>query len=91
MAFGGRILPGDEGAKYINSPETAIYNKSRILFGFDITKSFARDKGEVIVVEGYFDLISLFRAGVTNVVAASGTGFTPEQASLLSRFCERVV
>jgi len=91
VAFGGRIMPGDEGAKYINSPETDIYKKSRILYGFDISKNSARDKNEAIVVEGYFDLISLFRAGITNVVAASGTGFTPQQASLLSRFCERIV
>jgi DNA primase len=91
VAFGGRAMPGDEGAKYINSPETDVYKKSRILYGFDISKNSVREKNEVIVVEGYFDLISLFQAGITNVVAASGTGFTAEQASLLSRFCERVV
>ncbi len=91
VAFGGRVMPGDEGAKYINSPETDVYKKSRILYGFDISKNTVRDKNEAIVVEGYFDLISLFKAGITNVVAASGTGFAPEQASLLSRFCERVV
>ncbi|UCC78790.1 MAG: DNA primase [Candidatus Zixiibacteriota bacterium] len=91
VAFGGRIMPGDEGAKYINSPETDVYKKSRILYGFDISKNTVREKNEAIVVEGYFDLISLFRAGIGNVVAASGTGFAPEQASLLSRFCERVV
>lgn len=91
VAFGGRILPGDEGAKYINSPETDVYKKSRILYGFDISKNSVREKNEAIVVEGYFDLISLYKAGINNVVAASGTGFTPEQASLLSRFCERAV
>jgi len=91
VAFGGRAMPGDEGVKYINSPETDIYKKSRILYGFDIAKDTVREKNEVVVVEGYFDLISLSQAGITNVVAASGTGFTPEQASLLSRFCERVV
>ena len=90
VAFGGRIMPGDEGAKYINSPETEVYKKSRILYGLDISKNSMREKNEAVVVEGYFDLISLFQAGITNVVAASGTGFTPEQASLLSRFCERV-
>lgn len=91
VAFGGRAMPGTEGAKYINSPETVIYNKSRILYGFDIAKNAARDKNEVVVVEGYFDLISLFMTGITNIVAVSGTGFTAEQASLLSRFCERVI
>ncbi|UCE66317.1 MAG: DNA primase [Candidatus Zixiibacteriota bacterium] len=91
VAFGGRIMPGDEGAKYINSPETDVYKKSRILYGLDISKNSMREKNEAVVVEGYFDLISLFQAGITNVVAASGTGFASEQASLLSRFCGRVV
>jgi DNA primase len=91
IAFGGRIMPGDEGAKYINSPETEIYKKSRTLYGLDISKNPVRENNEAIVVEGYFDLISLVQAGIPNVVAVSGTGFTPEQASLLSRFCERVV
>jgi DNA primase len=91
IAFGGRIMPGDEGAKYINSPETEIYRKGRILYGLDISKNPVRENNEAIVVEGYFDLISLVQAGIPNVVAVSGTGFTPEQASLLSRFCERVV
>jgi DNA primase len=91
VAFGGRAMPGDEGAKYINSPETVVYKKGGLLYGFDISKNSVREKNEAVVVEGYFDLISLFRAGITNVVAASGTGFTSDQASLLSRFCDRVV
>jgi len=91
VAFGGRILPGDDGAKYINSPETEVYKKGRILYGLNISKNPVRENNEAVVVEGYFDLISLAQAGILNVVAASGTGFTEEQASLLSRFCERVV
>lgn len=91
VAFGGRIMPGDEGAKYINSPETEVYKKGRILYGLNISKNPVRENNEAIVVEGYFDLVSLAQAGIPNVVAASGTGFTDEQAALLSRFCERVV
>lgn len=91
VAFGGRIMPGDEGAKYINSPETEVYKKGRILYGLTTSKNPVRENNEAIVVEGYFDLVSLAQAGIPNVVAASGTGFTEEQASLLSRFCERVV
>jgi DNA primase len=91
VGFGGRVLPGDDGPKYINSPETEIYKKGKILFGLDLSKDHIRDKNEAIVVEGYFDLISLYQNGIKNVVAVSGTGFTQDQASLLARFCERIV
>lgn len=91
VGFGGRILSGDEGPKYINSPETEIYKKGKILFGLEITKDHIRQRNEAIVVEGYFDLIALYQNGVRNVVAVSGTGFTPEQAALLARFCEKAV
>ncbi len=90
VAFGARIMPGQEGPKYINSPETEIYKKGRILFGFDIARNYIREKNQAVVVEGYFDLISLRQAGIANVVAVSGTGFTGEQAALLARFCEQV-
>ena len=91
VGFGGRVLPGDEGPKYINSPETEIYKKGKILFGLDLSKDAIREKNEAIVVEGYFDLISLYQAGIKNVVAVSGTGFTSEQAQLLARFCDHIV
>jgi DNA primase len=91
VGFGGRVLPGDDSPKYINSPETEVYKKGRILFGLDISKNDVRAKNEAVVVEGYFDLITLNQSGITNAVAASGTGFTVEQAALLARFCERVV
>jgi DNA primase len=91
IGFGGRVLPGDDSAKYINSPETDVYKKSRILYGLDISKNDLRAKNEAVVVEGYFDLITLYQYGIKNVVAVSGTGFTSEQATLLARFCERVV
>jgi DNA primase len=91
VGFGGRVLPGDDSPKYINSPETDVYKKGRILFGLGISKNDVRDKNEAVVVEGYFDLITLYQSGIKNVVAVSGTGFTIEQATLLARFCERVV
>lgn len=91
VGFGGRVLPGDDSPKYINSPETEVYKKGRMLFGLDISKNDVRVKNEAVVVEGYFDLITLNQSGIKNAVAASGTGFTIEQAALLARFCERVV
>lgn len=91
VGFGGRVLPGDDSSKYINSPETEVYKKGRILYGLDISKNDVRAKNEAVVVEGYFDLITLYQSGIENMVAASGTGFTVEQAALLARFCERVV
>ncbi len=89
VAFGGRALKKGEKAKYINSPETPLYNKSFILYGLNFAKTAIRDTGSVILVEGYFDMISLFQAGIENVVAVSGTAFTPQQAKLLSRFAQK--
>ncbi len=91
LGVGGRAMPGDDSPKYINSPETAVYKKGQILYGMDLSRDFIRDKDEAVVVEGYFDLVALHQAGIRNVVAVSGTGFTVQQASLLSRFCRRVI
>jgi DNA primase len=91
VGFGGRILFEDEGPKYINSPETEVYKKGQILFALDVTRDHIRKANEAIVVEGYFDLMALYQHGIKNVVAVSGTGFTPEQASLLGRFSEKAV
>jgi DNA primase len=88
IAFGGRALKKGEPAKYINSPETPLYSKSNVLYGLNFTRQHIRTKNEVIIVEGYFDLISLYQAGITNVVASSGTAFTPQQARLLARFAD---
>lgn len=92
LGFGGRILPGSPTAsadytpaKYINTPETEIYHKSRVLFGMKQAKQAIRAEGEVIVVEGYADVVSLWQAGVQNVVAASGTALTREQVDGLRR------
>jgi DNA primase len=90
IAFGGRTLKKGEPAKYINSPETPLYSKGNVLYGLNFARDFIREKNAVIVVEGYFDLISVWQTGVQNVVASSGTAFTPQQARLLARFAEDV-
>ncbi len=90
IAFGGRTLKKGEPAKYINSPETALYSKSNVLYNLNFAKDDIRQANSVFVVEGYFDVISLWQAGIKNVVASSGTAFTPQQARLLARFAEEV-
>jgi DNA primase len=89
IAFGGRALKKGELSKYINSPETPLYSKSNILYGLNFSRQFIRESNEVIIVEGYFDFISLYQAGIKNVVASSGTAFTSQQARLLARFCDK--
>jgi DNA primase len=73
----------------MNSPETPIYNKSFILYGLNWAKSAIREAGSAILVEGYFDFLSLFQAGIENVVAVSGTAFTSQQAKLMGRFAHK--
>jgi DNA primase len=92
IAFAGRKLRDDDtGAKYINSPESIIYVKGRVLYGLSFAKDEIRKLDKAIIVEGYMDLISLYQAGVKNVVAVSGTALTDEQAQLLSRYTKNVV
>ena len=88
VAFGGRDLSGKSPAKYMNSPETILYHKSDILFGLNHSKNAIAKENAVIIVEGYFDLISLYQGGVQNVVAASGTALTENHASILSRYAK---
>lgn len=90
VAFGGRDL-GDSPAKYINSPETSIYKKGRILYGLHEARDALRREPFVILVEGYFDLLRCFDAGVENVVATCGTALTAEQAALIRRYVSEVV
>lgn len=85
IAFGARALSKDENAKYINSPETLLYSKARVLYGLSHSRTEIRKAEEAVVVEGYFDYLALFQAGIKNVVASSGTAFTREQAQLLGR------
>jgi DNA primase len=93
VAFAGRILEGkdDNNAKYLNSPESIIYVKGRILYGLSFAKDDIRKLDKAILVEGYMDLISLHQAGIKNVVAVSGTALTEEQVQLLSRYTKNVV
>jgi DNA primase len=93
IAFTGRTLSSDEksGPKYLNSPETPIYSKSRVLFNLDHAKEAIRKLDYAILVEGQMDCISVFAAGFQNVIASSGTAFTELQARLLSRYSKNVV
>jgi DNA primase len=92
IAFSGRVLKTDvEGAKYINSPETPLFRKGNVLFGLNKTKRGLIEADCAIVCEGQLDLITLFEAGITNVVAPQGTAFTEGQARVLKRFVNEVV
>jgi DNA primase len=93
IAFTGRTLATDEksGPKYLNSPETAIYSKSRVLFNLHQAKDAIRALNYVILVEGQMDCISVFAAGFHNVIASSGTAFTAAQAALLARFSKQAL
>lgn len=92
VAFAGRTLSKDrKQPKYINSPETEIYVKSKILYGIFFAKKEIRQKNECILVEGYTDVISLFQAGIENVVASSGTALTLEQIKLIHRYTPNII
>ena len=93
VGFGGRILTSEDDAtpKYLNSPETAIFNKGRLLFGLDKSNREIGTAGAAIVVEGYMDAISLFSAGIKNVVATLGTAFTVEHAKLILRYARKII
>ncbi len=92
IAFSGRILVNEkESAKYLNSPETPLFRKGSILFGLHKTKRGLIEAGSAIVCEGQLDLITLFEAGLTNVVAPQGTAFTEGQARILKRYVNEVV
>ena len=92
IAFSGRVLEKEsEGAKYLNSPETPLFRKGNVLFGLHKTKRGLIEAGSAIVCEGQLDLITVFEAGITNVVAPQGTAFTENQARVLKRFVGEVV
>ncbi len=86
IAFGARKILESQGAKYINSPESIIYNKSSVLFGLNRAKDSIREKDGVIFMEGYFDVISAHLGGVENAVATCGTALTPQHIKLISRY-----
>ena len=92
IAFSGRVLQGDEKqAKYVNSPETPIFSKGRVLFALDKAKRPILDAGKAILAEGQLDTIACHSAGIRNVVAPQGTAFTADQARVLKRYVDEVV
>ena len=90
IAFGGRIL-GEGEPKYLNSPQTPIFDKSQVIFALDMAKRAIRAKDQVVLVEGYMDVISAHQRGFKNVVAAMGTSITPQQIKLLSRYSRNFI
>lgn len=92
IGFSGRVLAGDEKtAKYVNSPETLIFTKSKVFFGLDKSKRALLEAEYAVVCEGQLDLIACFMAGVQNIVAPQGTAFTGDHARILKRYVEEVV
>lgn len=91
VGFGGRSLPDDNGPKYLNSSEGELFQKSKLLYNFDLAKRHIRKENEAILFEGYFDVISAYQAGIKNVVATMGTAITEVQAKLLNRYVQTVV
>lgn len=89
VGFGGRVLD-DSTPKYLNTPETVLFNKRKLLFGLDRSHRAIQQEGRAIVVEGYMDAISVFDAGVHNVVASLGTAFTPEHAKKLLHYAPEI-
>jgi DNA primase len=92
IAFGGRQMDPDQGGpKYLNSPETPIYSKSRTLYGLNLTKQHVRQVGFAVLVEGYFDFAQVFQSQAAPAVASCGTALTTQQAQLLRRFTSKAV
>ena len=91
IAFGGRIFEVDDPAKYLNSPETPLYKKSDVFYGLQASRDAIRKTGYAVLVEGYMDFLQLYQAGIHQVVAVSGTAFTPRHALALSRITQKVV
>lgn len=91
IGFGGRILKDEKTAKYINSPQTSVYNKSEVLYGIHVAKNEIRKVDKAIIVEGYMDVLSLHQAGIKHVVSSSGTALTVDQARILKRYSDRLI
>ncbi len=90
IAFGGRVIHGGE-PKYLNSPETPIFNKSQTLFGIDLAREHIREKRQLILFEGYVDVVSAWEAGVKNAIATLGTSLTQEHAARIRRISDAVI
>lgn len=91
IGFAGRVLGNEKTAKYINSAQTKVYNKSEVVYGVNFAKNEIRKNKEVILVEGYTDVITLNDHGISNVVASSGTALTPGQMKILHRYGDTIV
>jgi DNA primase len=94
IGFTGRVMPGNESAdigKYVNSPETPIYNKSKVLYGFFRTKNDIRSENSVVVVEGQMDFLMAYQDGIKNLVATSGTALTPDHLKTVRRLAENII
>ena len=91
VGFGGRIMPGEEGAKYKNSRDSDLYHKSHLLYGLNWARQAAVRNGRVVICEGYTDVIGFHRAGVPEAVATCGTSLTEDHLKLLSRYVDKVV
>jgi DNA primase len=96
VGYSGRIMPAlvdptVAQGKYVNTPETPLYHKSKILFGYDTAKKIMAEKKNVVVVEGQMDLCMSYQAGIHNTVAVSGTAFTDEHIHIIKRFCDTVI
>jgi len=91
LGYSARLIGESKEAKYINSPDTPIFNKGSVLFGLDVARSAIRDKNQAVLVEGEFDVISAQQSGIENVVASKGTALTDKQVALLSRYCDNVI
>ncbi|MGB7294310.1 MAG: DNA primase [Candidatus Aminicenantales bacterium] len=90
VAFGGRMI-AEATPKYLNSPDTPVYSKGKVLYGLNWTKEAVREAGELILVEGYTDFASLYQAGIRNIAASLGTALTPHQVALAMRFAPRII
>ena len=90
IGFGGRVM-GEGEPKYLNSPETPLFNKGRTLYAFDRARDAAGRESRLVIVEGYFDAIALHQAGITNVAATLGTALTPDHLTTIRRFVKKVV
>ncbi|MEC9488415.1 MAG: DNA primase [Halanaerobium sp.] len=86
IGFGGRVLASGQQPKYLNSPQTPVFNKSKVLYGLAQSREEMRRNGEAIIVEGYTDMLALYQAGFRNVVASLGTSLTEDQALILKRY-----
>ncbi|HEY7451152.1 MAG TPA: DNA primase [Candidatus Limnocylindria bacterium] len=88
--LGGRVMPGGEGPKYLNSPATALFDKSRTLYGIDLARQAIRREKLAVIVEGYTDVMAAHQAGFTNVVASMGTALTGGQVDIVTRYADAI-